>query len=150
MDLVKLSTLSTLVKSILDILKLRISDLPKGSLKVEKAEVYARGKRGNFRLESCWMKTPQLSLVCRGDILIPRDKVDVDLFLRPFPTLGKVIGGIPILGKVLVGDSGSIEIGFAKIKGSLRKPKVKPTISKSLGKGIINILKRALELPTGR
>ena len=98
-------------------------------------------------MEEAYMKTPQFTATCEGSISLSEKRLDLTIGIQPLPKIGKVMKKIPVLGKVLTDKGGDIEIKIAEIKGSFSSPKVKTTISKSLAKGILSIIKRTLKLP---
>ena len=59
---------------------------------------------------------------------------------------GKVIGNIPLLGYILMGEDKSMTVGL-KISGSLSKPVVKTSATKEILKLPLDLIKRTLQSP---
>jgi len=60
--------------------------------------------------------------------------------------LGKVVGSVPILGYILMGDDKSMTVGL-KITGPLSKPVVKTSAAKEILKLPLDLIKRTLQSP---
>jgi hypothetical protein len=59
---------------------------------------------------------------------------------------GKVIGNIPVLGYILMGEDKSMTVGL-KITGSLSKPIVKTSATKEFLKLPLDLIRRTLQSP---
>ena len=60
--------------------------------------------------------------------------------------LGKVVGSIPILGYILMGEDKSMTVGL-KITGSLTQPKVETSATKEILSLPFDIIKRVFQVP---
>ena len=70
----------------------------------------------------------------------------MDLAIQTARELGKVLGSIPLLGYILMGEDKSMTVGL-KITGSLDKPKVKTSAAKEILTLPLDILKRTIQSP---
>ncbi len=81
-----------------------------------------------------------------GEIDLKTRRIDIDLAILAAQRMGKLIGSIPLVGYILVGDDKSIAVGV-KIAGTLDKPVSKTNPVKETLLIPLNILKRTLEVP---
>lgn len=89
-----------------------------------------------------------------GKIDLGRGEVDILLGVQPLRTVDKLIRGlrlnqIPLLGHLLFGEEGSALVVSMKVEGPLREPEISMVPLESLGRGVLGIFRRVLELPGG-
>ncbi len=70
----------------------------------------------------------------------------MNLAIQVARELGSVVGNLPVLGYILMGEDKSVTVGL-KITGSLDKPKVTTTGAQEMLLLPLDILKRTLESP---
>lgn len=82
----------------------------------------------------------------KGKVDLKKHVIHMDLAIRTARELGAVVGKIPLLGYILMGEDESMTIGL-KINGSLNDPKVETSTVEDILTSPLNILKRTLESP---
>ena len=97
--------------------------------------------------ESVYLKGNTATVVGKGTVWLTGNKrVDVDLAIQTVREFGKVVGKIPLLGYILMGDDNSMTVGL-KIGGTLDEPKVSTSVAKDILTLPLEILKRTITAP---
>ena len=86
------------------------------------------------------------SIVGKGVIDLKKKTINMNLAIQTARELGKVVGSIPVLGYILMGEDKSMTVGL-KITGSLSKPVVKTSATKELLKLPLDLIKRTFQSP---
>ena len=86
------------------------------------------------------------SFVGKGVIDLKKNSINMKLAIQTARELGKVVGSIPLLGYILMGDDKSMTVGL-KITGSLSKPIVETSATKELLKLPLDLIKRTFQSP---
>jgi hypothetical protein len=86
------------------------------------------------------------SFVGKGEIDLKTKKINMDFTILTAREFGKVIGNIPVLGYILMGEDKSMTVGL-KITGSLSKPIVKTSATKEFLKLPLDLIRRTLQSP---
>jgi len=86
------------------------------------------------------------NIVGKGEIDLKKNTINMNMAIQTARELGKVVGSIPLLGYIIMGEDKSMTVGL-KITGSLSQPKVQTSASKELLKLPLDILKRTLQSP---
>ena len=81
-----------------------------------------------------------------GEVNLKKKTIDIELRIQLAQSLGTVVGNIPVLGYILVGEDKSVTIGL-NITGSLDNPKVSVSTVKDVLSYPIDVIKRTLETP---
>ncbi len=97
-------------------------------------------------LDSVYLKGNSATVTGKGVIDLESGKVDVKLAIQTVRELGKVVGKIPLLGYILMGDDNSMTVGL-EVTGTLENPKVKTSVAKDILTLPLQILKRTIEAP---
>lgn len=97
-------------------------------------------------LDSIYIKGKSSTVVGKGVIDIKKNKIDIQLAIRTAKTLGNVVGQIPLIGYILMGEDKSMTIGLT-IKGTLDKPKVNTSAAEEILTLPLEIIKRTIESP---
>ncbi len=82
----------------------------------------------------------------RGVINLATKSISIEILIMTAREVGKIIGDIPIVGHILMGDNRSITLGL-KVTGRLDKPKVKNSAVKDTLLVPIEIIKRTITAP---
>ena len=82
----------------------------------------------------------------KGVINLATKSISVEILIMTAREVGKIIGDIPIVGHILMGDNRSITLRL-KITGTLDKPKVKNSAVKDTLLVPIKIIKRTITAP---
>ena len=86
------------------------------------------------------------SIVGKGEIDLKKKTINMNLAIQTAREFGKVVGSIPVLGYILMGEDKSMTVGL-KITGPLSKPVVKTSATKELLKLPLDLIKRTLQSP---
>jgi len=86
------------------------------------------------------------TIVGKGELDLKKNIINMNLAIQTARELGKVVGSIPILGYILMGEDKSMTVGL-KITGSIDKPKVETSATKELLLLPFDIIKRTLQSP---
>ena len=97
-------------------------------------------------LDSVYLKGNSATVTGKGIIHLDTGTVDVKLAIQTVRELGKMVGKIPLLGYILMGDDNSMTVGL-KVTGTLENPKVKTSVAKDILTLPLQILKRTIEAP---
>jgi hypothetical protein len=103
-----------------------------------------RGEKIVF--DSIYIKGKSSTLVGKGFIDIEKNVIDIQLAIRTAKTFGNVVGKIPLIGYILMGEDKSMTIGLT-IKGTLDKPRVNTSAAKEILLLPLEIIKRTIESP---
>jgi len=85
-------------------------------------------------------------IVGKGEIDLKKKTISINLAIRTARELGKMVGSIPVLGYILMGEDKSMTVGL-KITGSLSKPVVRTSAAKELLNLPLDLIKRTLQSP---
>ncbi len=97
--------------------------------------------------DSVYLKGNTATVVGKGTVWLTGNKrVDVDLAIQTVREFGKVVGKIPLLGYILMGDDNSMTVGL-KIGGTLDDPEVSTSVAKDILTLPLEILKRTITAP---
>ena len=95
--------------------------LEKGVLKLNKYEAYG----------------PDVGFSNQGNIYLRKKEMDLEGAIIPMVTLNKIIGSIPVLGKILTNERKGIWSFVYTIKGDLNEPQVRVNPIKTITPGFI-------------
>jgi hypothetical protein len=104
-------------------------------------------KSGIAHTEDLFLKSPAMNLSAVGDIIFPKKEIDLIIGVQPLETIGKILGSIPIAGKILTGENKTITVSYFQVSGPYKDASVKPIPVESLSRGVITIFKRLYNLP---
>ncbi len=88
-----------------------------------------------------------LNLFARGKMNIVSLEMDFVVLISPFKTLDAILSKIPLLGRVIGGETGTLVTFPVAVRGPVRDPEVTLLPPSAVGEGILNIVKRTLLLP---
>ena len=80
---------------------------------------------------------PDIGFSNQGKIYLRKDEIDLEGAIIPMVTLNKIIGSIPVLGKILTNERKGIWSFIYTINGSLDEPEVKVNPIKTITPGFI-------------
>jgi len=104
-------------------------------------------KDGIVTTESIIFNSDSMKASAVGSIDIVNGTIDTKLGVQPFVTIDKILTSIPLAGWIIGGDEKSSVKIYYDIKGSLKKPDVKPLPVQSIGKSVLGIFERVLVTP---
>jgi hypothetical protein len=96
--------------------------------------------------DSVYLKGNSATVVGKGEVDLKKKKVNVDLAIRSVREFGKMVGKIPLLGYILLGDDNSMTVGL-KVTGTLDDPKVSTSVAKDILTLPLQILQRTITAP---
>jgi hypothetical protein len=73
-------------------------------------------------------------------------KLNINMAIQTVRKIGKIVGSLPVLGYILMGEDNSITFGL-KITGTLDDPKVKTSAAKEILMLPFDLIKRTLQSP---
>lgn len=85
-----------------------------------------------------------LKLTAEGDVDLKDHRLNLVVLAAPLKTVDRIVGKIPLVSDILEGTLISIPI---RVKGTLEKPEADFIPASAVGKGLIGITERTLELP---
>lgn len=118
----------------------------KKGFEIKDANIMYHMTKDKVILDSIYIKGASVTIVGKGSIDLKNKKINIDLALRTARELGKVLGSIPILGYILMGEDKSLTIGLT-IRGDLDQPKVETSAAKEILNLPIDLVKRILNTP---
>lgn len=96
--------------------------------------------------DSIYIKGTSSDIVGIGQIDLLKETIDLKLAIQTAKDFGKIVGNIPLLGHILMGEDKSMTIGL-RITGNLNKPKVQTSAAKEILTLPLQLIKRTLESP---
>jgi len=105
---------------------------------------------GNLETDSFIFKSTIFNATAQGNIFLPTKTVDFDFWVQTLETIDFVVSNVPIIGYILTEKENSpkgVIIYPLEVNGNWSNPKVKSSVLKNLGPGVINIFKRILLSP---
>jgi len=104
-------------------------------------------ENGIARTESILLDSPSMKMNTVGNVNLENKTLDMEIAVRPLEMVDKVMGKIPILGKILMGSEGGVVTTYYKVTGTLDDPKVNQVVFQSLGRKAKGIFQRIFKLP---
>ena len=103
--------------------------------------------KGVLHTESILLDSAAMKIDALGDIDVGGRTVDMEIAVQPFESVDKVLGKIPILGTVLIGEEGALVISYYRLEGPLDDPNLKSVVFQSLGRKGQSIFKSIYNIP---
>jgi len=97
--------------------------------------------------DSVYLKGNSATIVGKGEVDLKSEELHIDLAIRSVREFGKMVGKIPLLGYILMGEDNSMTVGL-QITGTLNDPKVNTTVAKDILTLPLQILKRTIIAPS--
>lgn len=88
-----------------------------------------------------------LNLFARGKMNISTLDMDFVVLVAPLKTIDAIVARIPLLGKVIGGETATVVTFPVAVRGNIKDPQVTLLPPSAVGEGIINMVKRTLLLP---
>ena len=109
---------------------------------------------GDIVIEGGVAKTANLLLESRafnasaqGQVDLVSRMIDMDVAVKPFQTLDRVVAKVPVVGWLLSGKDGAVIAAFYRVSGPLSDPTVTSLPVKNIGRNVFGIFRRLLQLP---
>jgi len=107
---------------------------------------YRMINRTKVVFDSIYIKGTSATIVGKGELDLKKKTIKMDLAIQVAREFGKIVGNIPLVGYILMGEDKSITVGL-KVSGSLDAPKVETTAAASILSLPLDIIKRTLQTP---
>ena len=88
-----------------------------------------------------------LNLFARGKINLSTLDLDVVVMISPFKTLDAIVSKVPLVGRIIGGETATIITFPVGVTGKASDPQVTLLPPSAVGDGLVNIIKRTLLLP---
>jgi autotransporter translocation and assembly factor TamB len=103
--------------------------------------------RGVARTENLLLESRAFNVSAHGHVDLPNETIDMNVAVKPFQTLDRVVTKTPLVGWLLSGKDGAVVAAFYRVSGPLDNPTVASLPAKSLGRNVFGIFQRLLQLP---
>lgn len=107
---------------------------------------YRMINRTKVVFDSIYIKGTSATIVGKGELDLKKKTIKMDLAIQVAREFGKIVGNIPLVGYILMGEDKSVTVGL-KVSGSLDAPKVETTAAASILSLPLDIIKRTLQTP---
>ena len=107
---------------------------------------YRMINRTKVVFDSIYIKGTSATIVGKGELDLEKKTIKMDLAIQVAREFGKIVGNIPLVGYILMGEDKSVTVGL-KVSGSLDAPKVETTAAASILSLPLDIIKRTLRTP---
>ncbi len=107
---------------------------------------YRMIKQDKIIFDSIYIKGTSATIAGTGEIDLQKKTIDLNLAIQSARELGKLVGSLPLVGYILMGEDKSMTFGL-QITGTLDDPQVKTSAGGDILSLPLKILKRALESP---
>jgi len=129
---------------VMEIFKKVIPTLQKEGLAYRSMIVTGVIEKGNLHLTEAIIDSPTMGIVCQGSIDLVHETMDLDVLVAPMQTVNFLIKNVPVVSQIMGGNLFSIPL---EIKGSFSDPEVTALPIKQVGKGLLGMMKRTIQLP---
>jgi uncharacterized protein YhdP len=102
---------------------------------------------GIAKTENLLVDSDAVKITIIGQADIARETLDVTMGLCPLGAVDTIVSSVPVVGRILAGEDDSVIAYYVEVKGDFSKPRVKHIPLKSMERGLIGMIRRALETP---
>jgi uncharacterized protein YhdP len=103
--------------------------------------------QGIVRTENLLVDSDAMRITVIGEADVAHEDLDVTVGLRPLGTVDAIVSNVPVVGRILAGEDEAVIAYYVEVKGDFSNPKVKHIPLKSMGRGLLGMIKRVLETP---
>ncbi len=114
--------------------------------KIKRGEIDYEIDNGKIKFTKIFIVGKSSTILGAGEIDIKNGTINMDIVIQTAREIGKVIGNIPIIGYILMGDNKSIAVGLT-ITGSLDNPKVDTHTIEDMVTMPFKMIERLLKAP---
>jgi prepilin-type processing-associated H-X9-DG protein len=104
-------------------------------------------ERGVARTENLLVESRAFNLSAYGQVDLVHETVEIDVAVKPFQTIDRLVTKVPVVGWLLSGKEGAVIAAFYRVTGPLSDPAVTSLPLQSIGRGIFGVFRRLLQLP---
>jgi len=114
---------------------------------IEKASAsYRMINQEKIIFDTIHIKGGSANIIGKGEVDLEKKTIQMNLAIQVARELGEVVGNIPLVGYILLGEDKSITVGLT-ISGSLDKPVVQTTTAEDIASLPLKLIQRTLESP---
>ncbi len=103
-------------------------------------------KQDKIIFDSIYIKGASATIAGTGEIDLQKKTIDLNLAIQSARELGKLVGSLPLVGYIIMGEDKSMTFGL-QITGTLDNPQVQTSAGGDILSTPLQILKRAIESP---
>ncbi len=107
----------------------------------------AHVKDNDLIIDEAVVRGEGLNLFARGKMNLSTFELDVVVMISPFKTLDAIVSKVPLVGKVIGGETATLITFPVGVTGKASDPQVTLLPPSAVGEGLVNIVKRTLLLP---
>ena len=134
------------IKNNKELAQIQDSGFTANGFKIRKGKITYRIVKNKVIFDSVYIKGDTATIVGTGTLNIQTKKLNINLAIQTVRKLGKLVGSLPVLGYILMGEDNSITFGL-KITGTLDNPKVETSAAKEILMLPFDLIKRTLQSP---
>jgi uncharacterized protein YhdP len=143
-------TLTVRVLSLLDVTQLidpKALALSSQGIPYRRLTADIRIEDGVAHTENLRLESPAFTLSAYGRVNLVTETVQMDIAVKPFQTMDRLVTKIPVAGWLLGGKDGSMIVALYRVTGTLSNPTVESLPLKSVGRNVFGAFRRLLDLP---
>jgi len=107
----------------------------------------AHVKGNELIIDEAVVRGEGLNLFVRGKMNLSTFELDVVVMISPFKTLDAIVSKVPLVGRVIGGETATLVTFPVGVTGKASDPQVTLLPPGAVGEGLVNIVKRTLLLP---
>ena len=104
-------------------------------------------KDNDLIIDEAVVRGEGLNLFARGKMNLSTFEMDVVVMISPFKTLDAIVSKVPLVGRVIGGETATLVTFPVGVTGKASDPEVTLLPPGAVGEGLLNIVKRTLLLP---
>jgi uncharacterized protein YhdP len=103
--------------------------------------------RGVARTENLLLESRAFNLSAHGQVDLVNETLDLNVAVKPFQSVDKVVTRVPLVGWLLSGKDGALIAAFYHVSGPLSNPTVTSVPVKDISRNVFGVFQRLLQLP---
>jgi AsmA-like C-terminal region len=103
--------------------------------------------RGVASTENLLLESRAFNLSAHGQVDLANETIEMNVAVKPFQTLDKIVTKVPVVGWLLSGKGGAVIAAFYRVSGPLSDPTVTSLPVKSISRNLFGIFRHLLQLP---
>ncbi|HIJ91412.1 MAG: AsmA-like C-terminal domain-containing protein [Desulfobulbaceae bacterium] len=107
----------------------------------------AHVKDNEMIIDEAVVRGEGLNLFARGKMNLSTFDLDVVVMISPFKTLDAIVSKVPLIGKIIGGETATLITFPVGVTGKASDPRVTLLPPSAVGEGLVNMIKRTLLLP---
>ncbi|MBA3002956.1 MAG: AsmA family protein [Desulfurivibrio sp.] len=104
-------------------------------------------KENELIIDEAVIRGEGLNLFAKGKMNLSTFDLDVVVMISPFKTLDAIVSKVPLVGRVIGGETATLVTFPVGVTGKASDPQVTLLPPSAVGEGLLNIVKRTLLLP---